>query len=202
MTGAAAAALNPHLAGPQIDLVMYDKDFTGQELIKSRRLADRLARRIHKGLRLQQQDALAVDRSLAKLTFKATAKSWVAMSAGNYFDRHKADIVPVLGVTRTGIAETDDEAHHQPNDVSKEPRSTCSARRGLKLGRRRRRCGCRRLLAHSRRSGDAGDRKIAFRDRRAATFRYDHPADMDALSDIEPIEFNDQMVGNAIYGTA
>ena len=108
MAGAAAAALHPQLAGPQIDLVMYHDDVRKQELEKPRRLADRLAGRVHKGLRLQQQHPLTANRRLRKFAVEAVAESRGTVPAGNRFDRHEADVVTVSGVAATRIAETDD----------------------------------------------------------------------------------------------
>src|SRR5689334_4857539 len=107
MAGAAAAALYSQLAGPQIDLVMYDDDIGKQELEKPRRLADRLAGRVHKRLRLQQQDSLTANRRLREFALEAVAESRGTVPSGNRTDRHEADVVTVAGVAGTRIAETD-----------------------------------------------------------------------------------------------
>src|SRR5271156_5492667 len=107
MAGAAAAALYSQLAGPQIDFVMYDDDVGKQELEKPRRLADRLAGRIHEGLRLQQQSPLTTDRNLREFALEAIAEPRGAVSSGDRLDRHEADVVTVAGVAGTRIAETD-----------------------------------------------------------------------------------------------
>ena len=107
MAGVAAAALYSQLAGAQIDLVMYDDDVRKQELEKPRHIAHRLAGRVHKGLRLQQQHPLTADRRLREFALEAVAEPCGTVLSGDRVDRHEADVMTVAGVAGTRIAETD-----------------------------------------------------------------------------------------------
>ena len=113
MAGSAAAALDPQLARPQIDLVVDHDDLLGRDLIEPRRLGDRFAGIVHEGLRLQQKPPLAADRPFGELASEAAAKAREAVPPGDRVDRHEADIVPVAGVAGAGIAEADDKAHRR-----------------------------------------------------------------------------------------
>src|SRR5207302_10781230 len=97
VAGAATALFHPQLARTQIDLVMYDDDVRQQELEKAHGLADRLAGRIHEGLRLQQERPLPADRDLRELALEAVAKPGGAVPSGNRLDRHETDVVAVSG---------------------------------------------------------------------------------------------------------
>src|SRR5215467_15238428 len=90
---------------------MDDGDVVGRNLKKPGGVANRLAGRVHIGLRLQQQYPLAADRRVGKLTLEAAAKSREPVAAGNRVGRHEPDIVAVAGVTGARITETDEEAH-------------------------------------------------------------------------------------------
>src|SRR6266436_3446960 len=95
MAGVSAASLHPQLSGSQIDLVMNDDDFRRRNLEEPRCFNYRLARSIHKGLRFQEEPALAVDRTLCELALETVAKTRETVAPCNRLDCHEADIVPV-----------------------------------------------------------------------------------------------------------
>src|SRR6516162_9204793 len=109
MPGIAAAALDAQLARPQIDLVVDHDDFRRRDLEEPRRLGDRLAGIVHKGLRFQQQPALAADRRIGELALEPAAKARDPVPAGDRIDRHEADVVTIAAIAGAGIAEADEE---------------------------------------------------------------------------------------------
>src|SRR5439155_25114252 len=111
VAGRAAAALDPDLAGPQVELVMDDDDVRRRDLIKAHRRQHRLAGIVHEGLRPQQQAPLPGDHPLGELALEAVAKRRKAVAPGDRLGRHEADIVAVAGIARARIAEPDDQAH-------------------------------------------------------------------------------------------
>jgi len=162
MAGSAAAAFHPKFARPQIDLVVDHDDFRRRNLEETCCLGDRLAGIVHKGLRLQQQPALAADDTFRNLALESVAKARDALTAGDQVDRQEADIVAVTRVTRARIAEADDETHR--SGYRKASAGNSASSRLLGRGRRRRRSGS-SFLAHGRGGRDAGDREIAVGDR-------------------------------------
>ncbi len=136
VAGAAAAGLDPHLAGREIDLVVQHHDVGQAELVKIHRLRDRPAGLVHVGSGQQQQHPLAAERPFRAHPLEAPPQRPDAVALGDRLDRHEADIVTVAGVAGAGIAEPDDEQHgHSPSS------------RGARTGRPRRMIGrgiCRR----------------------------------------------------------
>src|SRR3546814_8446200 len=113
MAGMAAAALDPHLGGGKVDLVVEDDDLCGRELEEAERLADRAAGLVHEGHRLEQDNALPGDGSLGNVALEAGARSRKAMAADDLVRRHETDIVPVVPVFRPGVAEPYDQPHRR-----------------------------------------------------------------------------------------
>src|SRR5882672_4781887 len=74
VAGIAAAALDPDLAGPQIELVMDHHDLARRDLVEAHRRKDRFARQVHKGLRAEQKPSLTGDHALRELALEAAAK--------------------------------------------------------------------------------------------------------------------------------
>ncbi len=66
VAGDAAARLDAHLARREIELVMEDDDVAKSELVKAHRLADRTARLVHEGLRLEQEHGLVPELAFGR----------------------------------------------------------------------------------------------------------------------------------------
>src|SRR5262245_40637642 len=111
VAGDAAAGLDPHLAGREVDLVVHHHDVGEPELVEMRGFRHRAARLVHVGAGQQQQRALAAERPLGRHALKAPPPRTDAMALGDRVDRRETDIVSVAGVARTGIAEPDEEQH-------------------------------------------------------------------------------------------
>jgi len=92
-----------------------DDNVTDVDLVEMRRLPDRKSGVVHVSFRQQEEDALAVDRSLCRDASKAPSPWSDAVVPGNRFDRHEADIVSIAGIARARIAEPDQELHGTPN---------------------------------------------------------------------------------------
>src|SRR5690606_21962444 len=80
-------------------------------LVERRGLADRAAGLVHEGLGLEDENALGVEHAFADLALEAPARSGEAMAADDGIHRHEADIVPVPGVFRAGVAEAGKQDH-------------------------------------------------------------------------------------------
>src|SRR5947207_5836127 len=111
MAGRAAAALDPHLARPQIELVVDHDDLFRRDLVEAHRRQNRVAGIVHEGLRQEQQTARARDHPLGEFALEAVAKRREAIPPRDRLGGHEADIVAVAGIARARIAEPDDQAH-------------------------------------------------------------------------------------------
>src|SRR5262249_15689512 len=111
VSGDAAADLDPYLAGRQLDLVVENDDVADRKLIKLRRVGDGAGGLVHECSGQKQQHALAGDRPLAGDALKTAAPRPDAVALGGGFKSHEADIVAVADITRSRIAETDQEQH-------------------------------------------------------------------------------------------
>lgn len=117
MAGDPAADLDPHLGGRQFELVVEHGDVGGGELEEVRRFLHRAPGLVHVSGRLQQHDLLTIDHAFGGLALKATAPWCETMTPCNLVDRQKTDIVPVAGVFRARITETDKKAHGAASHV-------------------------------------------------------------------------------------
>src|SRR5438067_2213672 len=111
VAGTAAAALDPELARPQVDLVVDHDDLVRRDLVEAYRGEHRFAGGVHEGLRPQQQTAAAANHPFRKLALEAGTESREAVTAGDRLGRDKADIVPIAGVAAARIAEADNQPH-------------------------------------------------------------------------------------------
>src|SRR5262245_18508696 len=111
MPGQAAPDLHSDLARGEVELVVKDHDVTGLELVKAHGFAHGTARRIHEGLRLQQQHLLLPELAFGNVPLEALAPIGEAVRCRDGIDRHEADIVTVEGVFLFRIAEADKELH-------------------------------------------------------------------------------------------
>ena len=73
VAGDPAAALGPHLAGGEIDLVMQDDDGLGRELVEAHGGAHGAARFVHVGLRLEREHRVLAHAAVGDLAVEAGA---------------------------------------------------------------------------------------------------------------------------------
>src|SRR5262249_36265166 len=111
MSSDAAADFQAHLARRQINLVVKHCDVPEREFVKMRGFGDRAAGFIHESAGQQQQRAPPAERSLAGDAGKAPAPWTEAVALGDFLNGEEADIVPVAGIARSRIAESDQEQH-------------------------------------------------------------------------------------------
>src|SRR5690606_29456934 len=107
----AAAGLDAHLGGREVEFVIEDDQVGRGKLVKAHRLADRLAGQVHEGLRLDQQHLFAADATFGDQALELSRPGRKGMAAGYRVRRHEADIMPVVLVFRAGIAEACDQQH-------------------------------------------------------------------------------------------
>ena len=70
VTGVAAAVLELHQPGLDVQLVMGHQDFFRRDLVKARQSGNRPARQVHEGLRLEQPQRVAIDAGAPDLRLK------------------------------------------------------------------------------------------------------------------------------------
>src|SRR5690606_40550093 len=112
-SGHAAAGLDAHLAGREIQLVVTDHDVPERQLVETRVFGDGVAGVIHEGLRLLQEDLDAAEKAFAHQARKLAAPGTEAVRTGDRLDRHEPDVVPLAGVAGAGIAEPDEQQHRR-----------------------------------------------------------------------------------------
>src|SRR3954452_24421805 len=118
MAGDAAADLDPQLAGGQLKLVLEHGDVSRRQLEEVRGFLHRAPRIVHEGPRLEQDDALALQRAFRGLALKTAAPWLEIMTPRDLVDGDEADIVPVMRVFRAGIAEADEQSHGAASRVA------------------------------------------------------------------------------------
>src|SRR6266404_268893 len=111
MTGDAAADLDPHFRRRQFEFVLKHGDVAGGQLEEVRSFLNRAPGLVHVGGRPQQNDLLAIERAFGSLALKTAAPRCETVTPRNFIDGHEADVVPVVRVFRTGVTETDKQAH-------------------------------------------------------------------------------------------
>src|SRR5690606_18704162 len=95
----------------EVDLVVENDDVLLRNLEEARGFADGGAALVHVGLGLQEQDALAADLAVGRLSLELALPGAEAMRARDGVRRHETDVVAVAGVLAAGIAETDEQLH-------------------------------------------------------------------------------------------
>src|ERR1043166_8769969 len=105
VTGNAAADLHPHLRRRQFELVLEHGDVAGRDLEEVGCLLYGAAGLVHVRCRLEQHDALAIERAFGGLALKTTAPWCETMTPCDFLNGHEPDVVPVLRVFRAGITE-------------------------------------------------------------------------------------------------
>src|SRR3954470_12745692 len=148
MTGDAAADLHAHFCRRQFEFVLKHSDVGGGELEEIRCFLNCAPGLVHVGGRPQQNDLFAIERAFGSLALKTTAPWCKTMTPRNFIDGHKADVVPVVRVFRTGVTETDKQAH---DAASRRPLLLLVAT--SRRFRASRRCSTRRRGRSRRRSG-------------------------------------------------
>src|SRR5437773_12299159 len=111
MTGDAAADLDPDFRRRQFELVLKHGDVADAKLEEVRGFLNRAPGLVHVGGRPQQNDLLAIERAFRSLALKTAAPRCETVTPCNFIDGHEPDVVPVVRVFRTGVTETDKQAH-------------------------------------------------------------------------------------------
>src|SRR4029077_9848770 len=86
-------------------------DFARAKLEEIRGLLNRAPGLVHEGRRPEQHDLLVLKRAFRSCALKATAPGSETLTACDFVHGHEADIMPVIGVFRAGIAEANKESH-------------------------------------------------------------------------------------------
>ena len=107
MPGNTTAQLYTQLAGCQVQLIMKSHHICGRYFQKSGSWLHGITTRIHVGLWLQRQNALAINGAFRHFTLEALPPGAEAVAPRNLLQRHEADIVPLTRVLRPWIAKAD-----------------------------------------------------------------------------------------------
>src|SRR5580658_3278332 len=115
VAGRSAADLHPEATGREVDLVIEDDDRGWLQFEEPHRFGDRPAALVVEGLGFQDQDP---DRLLAGLdpAFPGKTREAVALGGkiplpGDGIDRRPADVMAVVSILRTGIAQAGQDDH-------------------------------------------------------------------------------------------
>src|SRR6185369_3126281 len=111
MTGDAAADLHAYFRRRQFEFVLKHGDVGGTELEEVRGFLNRAPGLVHVGGRPQQDDLLVIERAFGSLALKTAAPRCETVTPLYLIDGHEPDVVPVVRVFRTGVTETDKQAH-------------------------------------------------------------------------------------------
>ena len=114
--GVPAALLEPQLARDQVQLVVEHPDVLRRDLEVAHRLANRLARQVHEGLRLDQQHPVGAKAPLRHPGLELAPPGAEAMRPGDRVEGHEADVVAMVGVTCARISQPDEKLHCGPPD--------------------------------------------------------------------------------------
>ena len=112
VAGDSAAALGPHLAGGEIDLVVQDDYISRLQVVEAHGSAHCAARFVHVGLGLERNDAGIAHASIRDLALEAGAplERAEAMRRCQRVERHEAHVVTMPGGVGARIAEADQQA--------------------------------------------------------------------------------------------
>src|SRR5215813_3525307 len=102
--------LNP--AERQVQLVVDHQGVLRSNLEESRRCGDRLAGQIHEGLGLEQHHPLLAQPHLSQPSLELSLFERRLPAAAKLLEDPKADVVPVVPVPTTGVAEAADQLHY------------------------------------------------------------------------------------------
>src|SRR4051794_6841771 len=111
MAGDAATDLDADLRRRQFEFVLKHRDLAGGQFEEVGGFLNRAPGLVHERTRTKQNDALAIERAFGSLALKTAAPRCKTVTPRNFIDGHEPDIVPVVRVFRTGVTETDKQAH-------------------------------------------------------------------------------------------
>src|SRR6185295_10871777 len=162
MTVDAATNLHMYFRRRQFEFVLKHGDVGGTELEEVRGFLNRAPGLVHVGGRPKQNDLFTIDRAIGSLALKTAAPRCETVTPRNFIDGHEADVVPVVRVFRTGVTETDKQAHDAAScrcllllvATSRRFRASCRSRSTCRrCGSSRRRRSTRRRSSRARSRG-------------------------------------------------
>ncbi|MND53151.1 hypothetical protein D3C80_441800 [compost metagenome] len=107
----ASGCLEPRSSRWQIEFIVDRDDICRRQLVEAHGLANGLAREVHEGLRLHQQNLLAVDLAFRDHCLELLRPRRKARPSLNGVNSHETDIVAVACVLRSGIAKASNDQH-------------------------------------------------------------------------------------------
>src|SRR5215212_2621302 len=158
MAGDAATDLDANLRRRQFEFVLKHRDLAGRQFEEVCGFLNRAPGLVHERGRTKQNDALAIERAFGSLALKTAAPRCKTVTPRNFIDGHEPDIVPVVRVFRTGVTETDKQAHDAASRRCLLLLVAASRRLRASRRSRRRRGGSSRSRSTRRRSSRAGSR--------------------------------------------
>ena len=116
MPAVAAPLLDADIAGRQIQLIMHDEDLVRQDLVEPGQSDDGQARAVHEGCRLEQPEIARSSDLSVELALRGKRDFEFPRQR---IDKPVADVVAVVFITGTGIAEADQQAKWRHEDTRK-----------------------------------------------------------------------------------
>ena len=111
MSGRAAAGLQPHDAGGQIELVLNDDELLRLDPLLTDEACRRTSRLVHVGRGDGEYDRSVLETAFADTRLCARALELDTDLSGELLDEIRSGVVPRLCVVTTRIAESDNELH-------------------------------------------------------------------------------------------
>src|SRR5829696_8223758 len=111
MAGDAATDLDADFRRRQFEFVLKHRDLAGGQFEEVGGFLNRAPGLVHERGWTKQNDALAIERAFGSLALKTAAPRCETVTPRNFIDGQEPDIVPVVRVFRTGVTETDKQAH-------------------------------------------------------------------------------------------
>src|SRR5215208_3587667 len=157
----AATDLDADFRRRQFELILKHGDLAGGQFEEVGGFLNRAPGLVHERGWTKQNDALAIERAFGSLALKTAAPRCKTVTPRNFIDGHEPDVVPVVRVFRTGVTETDKQAHDAASRrclllLVAASRRLRASRRFRASRRSRRRGGSSRSRSPRRRSSRAG----------------------------------------------
>src|SRR5262249_53333009 len=99
------------LAERQVEIIAYDEQALGWQLVEVHQLTNALPAQVHEGLRFHQQDLLGAFHPLGNLGMKSRLKTPNIRPGGERVDHSKTDIMPRAVIAAARIAKADHRLH-------------------------------------------------------------------------------------------
>ena len=106
-----ATGFHTAFAGRDVQFIVKHHHIVGRQFVKPHRLAHGLTGQVHEGFGFQQDNLFTAQTALGHLRLKLGPPRREPVVRRDLIHGHKADVVAVLGVFRTGVSQSDEQSH-------------------------------------------------------------------------------------------